>query len=119
MNTTDELLGPSGHGYVRARRALGQACAEVVEAAGGVKDFDAFGCPELTAAVAALASSQTMGEEEDAANWVARACTLAATDTASPEAQFCAVVTRMRVTLGIHDQAAKGVALHMEHLLAR
>lgn len=108
MSDIDALLGPEYGRIAQARKALEDACASVVEMAQEVEDFGPMGTEELPAAVAALASSEYVDEDESGARWVSRAFTanpvnLIATGEAG--LAFGGAVALMRAALQDLDQA--------------
>lgn len=112
MNRIDDLLGPEFGRIARARKALEEACAGVVQMAQGVQDFGPMGTEELSAAVAALQSSEYVDEDESAAKWVSRAFTANPMDllpTGEAGLAFGGAVMMLRGALYELDQALAAV----------
>ncbi|RSS94266.1 hypothetical protein EF903_06930 [Streptomyces sp. WAC05292] len=108
MNSLDDVLGPDVARVARARKALEKAVAGVTEMAKGVKDFAPIGTAELGAAVAALASSEYVDEDEAGARWVSRAFTAGMMDLlplGEDAMAFGGAVVMMRGALRELDEA--------------
>ncbi|AEM88961.1 hypothetical protein [Streptomyces violaceusniger] len=104
----DNLLGPEYARVARARKALEEAVAGTARMAADVADFAPMGTAELPAAVAALAASTTLDEDEDAARWVSRAFTAHPADllkTGMDGTAFGGSVMMLRGALAELDQA--------------
>lgn len=109
----DDLLGPGYGRVVEARKALASACASATETATGVEDFTLLGTEELGAAVAALASSEYVDEDEGAARWVSRTFTAAPMDLiAAGEAGMAFGGAVMMVRAALHELDAALAAIN-------
>jgi hypothetical protein len=108
VSELDHLLGPDIARVARARKALEDACAAVAEMADGVDDFGPLGTEELPAAIAALASSEYVDEDDAGARWVSRAFTATPVDliaTGEAGLAFGGAVMMMRSALHELDAA--------------
>ncbi|WP_331759013.1 hypothetical protein OH782_42330 (plasmid) [Streptomyces sp. NBC_01544] len=109
----DDVLGPEFARITRARKALEEACAGVVQMAQGVQDFAPMGTDELPAAVAALQSSEYVDEDDAGACWVSRAFTATPTDliaTGEAGLAFGGAVLMLRGALLDLDEAIAAAA---------
>ncbi|MGA5411617.1 hypothetical protein ACPCSC_30720 [Streptomyces lavendulocolor] len=112
MNRLDDVLGPDIGRVARARKALEDACAGVVEMAQGVPDFGPMGTDELPAAIAALQSSEYVDEDEAGARWVSRAFTatpMSLISTGEAGMAFGGAVMMLRAALYDLDDALAAI----------
>jgi hypothetical protein len=108
VSELDRLLGPGFARVARARKALEDACAAVADTARVVDDFGPMGTDELPAAIAALASSEYVDEDDAAARWVSRTFTATPIDlipTGEAGLAFGGAVMMMRGALNELDEA--------------
>lgn len=112
MSELDHLLGPGFARVARARKTLENASAAVTDMAQGVDDFGPMGTGELPAALARLAASEYVDEDEAGARWVSRAFTATPADllaTGEAGLAFGGAVMMMRSALRELDDALAAI----------